>query len=76
MDHLACFMGGMLALDGLPGHLDIAKEMAYTCWQLYDRNPSKLAPEIATFNDRMLPSSSTSCLALPPRPLYISFFLS
>eukprot|EP01127_Copromyxa_protea_P018090 TRINITY_DN561_c0_g1_i1.p1 TRINITY_DN561_c0_g1~~TRINITY_DN561_c0_g1_i1.p1 ORF type:complete len:574 (-),score=141.75 TRINITY_DN561_c0_g1_i1:21-1631(-) len=50
-DHLVCFMGGTLALDGIPGHLKLAEEIAYTCWQMYERNPSGLAPEIATLTE-------------------------
>jgi len=51
MDHLACFVPGMLALDGIPDHLELAKEIMYTCYQFYERNPTGLAPEIAIFRD-------------------------
>eukprot|EP01126_Amoeba_proteus_P013377 TRINITY_DN15679_c0_g1_i2.p1 TRINITY_DN15679_c0_g1~~TRINITY_DN15679_c0_g1_i2.p1 ORF type:complete len:263 (-),score=53.06 TRINITY_DN15679_c0_g1_i2:176-964(-) len=51
MDHLACFAGGMLALDGIPEHLEIAKNITNTCWQFYLRNPSGLAPEIASLHE-------------------------
>jgi len=33
----------------LPGHLQLAKEITYTCWQFYERNPTGIAPEIAGF---------------------------
>eukprot|EP01125_Pyxidicula_operculata_P015733 TRINITY_DN5367_c0_g1_i1.p1 TRINITY_DN5367_c0_g1~~TRINITY_DN5367_c0_g1_i1.p1 ORF type:complete len:245 (-),score=48.22 TRINITY_DN5367_c0_g1_i1:352-1086(-) len=49
MDHLVCFVPGMLALDNIDGHLELAKEILYTCWQFYERNPTGLAPEIAGF---------------------------
>jgi len=49
MDHLVCFMGGLLALDGIPEHLQHGADLTETCYQLYHRNPSGLAPEIAAF---------------------------
>lgn len=49
MDHLVCFIGGTLASDGIPEHMEIAKEVTYTCWQMYERNPTGLAPEITRF---------------------------
>eukprot|EP01126_Amoeba_proteus_P048578 TRINITY_DN5626_c0_g2_i2.p1 TRINITY_DN5626_c0_g2~~TRINITY_DN5626_c0_g2_i2.p1 ORF type:complete len:490 (-),score=90.51 TRINITY_DN5626_c0_g2_i2:70-1539(-) len=51
VDHLTCFSGGMLALDGIPQHLEIAKKIIYTCWQFYERNPTGLAPEIAEMSE-------------------------
>ena len=54
MDHLACFYAGTLALGfyhGLsPEHLQLGKELAYTCYQMYARTATKLSPEIAYFN--------------------------
>lgn len=53
-DHLVCFMPGTLALgyeNGLPeDHLDLAKELAHTCYQMYARMPTHLSPEIVYFN--------------------------
>jgi mannosyl-oligosaccharide alpha-1,2-mannosidase len=40
----------MLTLDGNPEHLELAKELMYTCWQFYERNPTGIAPEIAGFD--------------------------
>jgi mannosyl-oligosaccharide alpha-1,2-mannosidase len=40
MDHLVCFVPGMLALDGDSSHLELAKELIYTCYQLYSQNPT------------------------------------
>ena len=49
-----CFMGGTLALgyqNGLPDdHLDLAKELTRTCYEMYNRMPTKLSPEIVYFN--------------------------
>jgi len=50
MDHLACFSAGMLALDDIETHLELGKELMYTCWQFYERNPSGLGPEIASLS--------------------------
>ncbi|KAF0693875.1 Aste57867_15217 [Aphanomyces stellatus] len=54
MDHLVCFVPGMLALgyiNGMPSwHLDLAKELLHTCYQMYNQMESKLAPEISHFN--------------------------
>ncbi|RHY02902.1 hypothetical protein DYB36_011278 [Aphanomyces astaci] len=54
MDHLVCFMPGMLALGymhGMPSsHLDLAKALGRTCFEMYNQMASNLAPEIAYFN--------------------------
>jgi len=58
MDHLVCFLAGSLALgayNGLGGRLDgshmqLAKELAYTCWKTYEVQPLGLAPEISHFH--------------------------
>lgn len=60
MDHLVCFVPGMLALgalyaDGTGGSdrvqhdLQVAKAMMYTCWQMYERNPTGLPAEYVDF---------------------------
>jgi mannosyl-oligosaccharide alpha-1,2-mannosidase len=53
MDHLVCYLPGTLALGfshGLPAwHLDLAKKLAFTCYQTYKRQPTGLAPEITHF---------------------------
>mmetsp|Transcript_18688 Transcript_18688/g.46545 ORF Transcript_18688/g.46545 Transcript_18688/m.46545 type:complete len:316 (-) Transcript_18688:1614-2561(-) len=79
MDHLVCFLPGVLALGHSEGlgarwgggnrarewqamralqrlgmsqhasHLDVARELARTCVQMYARTPTGLAPEIAHF---------------------------
>ncbi|XP_030853775.1 endoplasmic reticulum mannosyl-oligosaccharide 1,2-alpha-mannosidase-like [Strongylocentrotus purpuratus] len=54
MDELACFFPGTLALghhNGLPdSHLELAQEVAHTCFQMYAQMPTFLAPEITYFN--------------------------
>lgn len=60
MDHLVCFVPGMLALGafnaaGTPGEatatrdLINAKALAYTCWQMYERQATGIAPEFVEF---------------------------
>ena len=54
MDHLVCFVPGMLALgaDGATRDDDmtLARELMSTCVQMYTHSPSGLAPEIADFS--------------------------
>ena len=54
MDHLACFLPGVLALGthyGLPdAHLELARELMVTCYQMYEQSPTGLSPEITHFN--------------------------
>lgn len=50
MDHLACFAGGMLALGAADSptkekDLEVAKGIGRTCYEMYKRQPSGLAPE-------------------------------
>ena len=49
-----CFLGGTLALGYLNGmpedHLELGKELTRTCYEMYDRMPTKLSPEIVFFN--------------------------
>lgn len=49
MDHLACFMPAMLALGVHRGavkgekadkYLEIAADVTYTCWQMYEQQPT------------------------------------
>jgi len=61
MDHLSCFLGGNLALgaythpDGLLSReaqrqLKTGKQLAYTCYQMYAKTRSGLAPEFVQFS--------------------------
>ena len=57
MDHLACFVPGMLALGAyakpdaptFARDMQTAKAMAYTCWQMYERTATGIAPEYVNF---------------------------
>ncbi|XP_074525945.1 mannosidase, alpha, class 1B, member 1b [Halichoeres trimaculatus] len=54
MDHLVCFLPGSLALgahNGLPSdHMDLAKQLMETCYQMYVQMETGLSPEIVHFN--------------------------
>nr|KAG5712455.1 hypothetical protein BaRGS_011429 [Batillaria attramentaria] len=71
MDHLVCFMAGTLALghhNGLDNkHLRLAKDLAYTCYQMYVRMPTRLAPEITYFN--LAPGAAEDLIVKVPSAL-------
>ena len=57
MDHLVCFLPGLLAL-GAHTHKDcpnyerdmmVAKSLMYTCYQMYSRTATGIAPEYVEF---------------------------
>ncbi|SCU82779.1 LAMI_0C00870g1_1 [Lachancea mirantina] len=68
MDHLVCFMGGLLGMGATEGHSidearhmpfwdtkreedwNLAQDLTFTCYQMYNQTPSGLAPEIVVFN--------------------------
>jgi len=56
MDHLVCFMPGMLAL-GAEGpqaqeEMDLAESLMETCYRMYSEQPTGLAPEICSFRSK------------------------
>ena len=50
-----CFVPGMLALGATelnrPQDLEVAAELASTCYRLYAESPTGIGPEIVTFTD-------------------------
>jgi len=59
MDHLACFLPGTLALGAhygadaaghAPWHMQLAKELMHTCYQMYKSNHHMLGPETVEFD--------------------------
>ena len=58
MDHLACFVAGMLMLGSRnlpaeevdPRWEPLAEDLTYTCYQMYVRTPTGLSPEYVNFN--------------------------
>ncbi|KAK6195259.1 hypothetical protein SNE40_000727 [Patella caerulea] len=67
MDHLVCFLPGTLALghhNGLPDdHMELAKELMNTCYEMYKRMATKLSPEITYFN--MAPGAPEDLIVKP-----------
>lgn len=63
MDHLSCFMGGLLALgahlvpkeDAEDWWLPLGIEITRTCYELYHRSPSGLAPDTVEFDETITP---------------------
>lgn len=58
MEHLACFVPGLIALDIYihptdkdEENLQYAKSLAYTCYQMYMRQKTHLSPESVKFNN-------------------------
>ena len=54
MDHLVCFLPGVLALGAHYGaggerEMKLAEELMDTCWETYARQPTGLGPEIVHF---------------------------
>lgn len=54
MEHLSCFLPGVLALGVIHGldktHLQLAADLTTTCYKMYEMMPTKLSPEIAVMN--------------------------
>ncbi|KAI0230855.1 Endoplasmic reticulum mannosyl-oligosaccharide 1,2-alpha-mannosidase [Lamellibrachia satsuma] len=50
MEHLTCYLPGLLALAYINGlgkeHLDLGEKIATTCYEMYRRSPTGLSPEV------------------------------
>ena len=88
MDHLACFVPGLLALGSYkrlktdPARhqrdMEVAKALMYTCWLMYARQPTLIAPEMVTFqngNDFTVPGF-TNFYILRPETVESLFILN
>eukprot|EP00986_Skeletonema_menzelii_P021000 scaffold32893_cov148-Skeletonema_menzelii.AAC.1 len=89
MDHLACFMGGSLALGAYtdPSGIDssrakrdlkTAKALTYTCYQMYARTKTGISPEFVKFSggeDFVVPSSAPFYI-LRPEAVEAFYYLS
>jgi len=76
MDHLVCFLGGVLALGAKTDplgfdsprakrDLHLAEALTHTCVQMYLRQPTRLAPEFVTFR------KNADMIVAPTAPFYI-----
>lgn len=67
MDHLVCYLPGLLALGTHNGlaekYMTLAKSLIYTCYQMYKQMPTGLSPEIMHFNT--LPNSTEDMFVKP-----------
>ena len=76
MDHLSCFLPGMLALGYLHGfpksHLQMARNLTHTCYQLYHQSPCGLSPdEVVFFTNQQSKVDFRSSVSFPiPTALY------
>jgi len=87
MDHLVCFMGGLLALgaytnpDGLDSpkaqrDLQTGKALAYTCYQMYARMKTGISPETVNFGGQNDFSIATAYYILRPETVETFFILN
>lgn len=89
MDHLVCFLPGVLALgaytslEGLESprsqrDLALAKALTYTCYQMYARQPSGIAPEFVQFQPGkdMVPGAGAPFYILRPETAESLFILA
>lgn len=71
MDHLVCFVPGMLALGYMHGmpkkHLTLAEKLVETCYQMYAQMEAKLAPEIVYFH---VDNDTTADLDIHPQDAF------
>ena len=82
MDHLVCFVPGMLALgaQGESGaeHLQLARDLMETCYRMYAETPTGLAPEIGAFHKaqpRLVPAGSARHSLLRPETVESLFIM-
>lgn len=75
MDHLACFVPGMLALGVESGavvdaprrvqYVDVAANLTHTCWQMYNRQPTGLSSEFVSFDQKGMRTGARHNLQRP-----------
>ena len=59
MDHLTCFVGGMLVLGSHEGdhedeYMKVAAAITKMCWRMYSTQPTGIAPEFVNFQDKKM----------------------
>ena len=73
MDHLGCFLPGLLALGHSTGaaesnnDLELAEKLMFTCFNFYNQSKSKMSPETVVFEKD---SESSEDEATPAPPLH------
>ena len=87
MDHLTCFMGGLLALgawsdpDGIHSEraqrdLKTSKALAYTCYQMYASMPTGLSADVVHFEPDGIRAGKDRNYKLRPETVETMFILS
>jgi mannosyl-oligosaccharide alpha-1,2-mannosidase len=87
MDHLVCFMGGLLALGAYTDPLGMdspratrdfqtAKALTYTCYQMYARMETGISPEYIQFRDGADFSDGAPHYLLRPEAVESMFILN
>lgn len=74
MEHLMCFVPGWLALgaqysDQRSEVMELADALAYTCWQMYERQPTGISPERVKSHAMDLSKTNTREYILRPEAL-------
>lgn len=84
MDHLACFLPGVLALGATHGavrgakasrYMELARNMTGTCYQMYARQKTGLAPEVTVFGGTEEMTAAPSYNILRPETVEALFVL-
>jgi len=80
MEHLMCFVPGWLALGAngpnRSGIMETAEALAYTCWQMYQRQPTGIAPERVKAETMDLSKTNTREYILRPEALEGWWYMS
>eukprot|EP00759_Apiculatamorpha_spiralis_P035518 PhF_6_TR36212/c0_g1_i1/m.52845/K01230/MAN1; mannosyl-oligosaccharide alpha-1,2-mannosidase len=78
MEHLACFSGGLMALDYSvtknTKNLQLAEDIAYTCHEMYQSSASKLSPDSVVISSSGI-SPGDSKYILRPETVETYFYL-
>eukprot|EP00928_Gymnodinium_smaydae_P081310 TRINITY_DN64858_c0_g1_i1.p1 TRINITY_DN64858_c0_g1~~TRINITY_DN64858_c0_g1_i1.p1 ORF type:complete len:751 (-),score=120.72 TRINITY_DN64858_c0_g1_i1:104-2356(-) len=87
MEHLTCFAAGWLALGAARAgtrwpeekkkkRMELAKSIGYTCWQMYEQQPTGIAPERVKGMKMDLSRTDTREYILRPEAAEAWFYLS
>ncbi|KAA6419670.1 MAG: mannosyl-oligosaccharide 1 [Trebouxia sp. A1-2] len=84
LEHLTCYLPGNLALGVVYGavngskadhYMAVAKNLTYSCWQMYERMPVGLAPEMVWFHPTDDLQAGSNANQLRPEVLESFFYM-
>ncbi|DBB14856.1 TPA: hypothetical protein ACH3X3_004461 [Trebouxia sp. C0006] len=84
LEHLTCYLPGNLALGVAYGavngskadhYMAVAKNLTYSCWQMYERMPVGLAPEMVWFHPTDDMQAGSNANQLRPEVLESFFYM-